>query len=214
MSRYAHLAYTPNVREVQREMGSAVAAGRRLGGPADRRDPLTSVEAEFITSLDGFLLGTVGETGWPYIQFRGGPPGFLHVLDERTVGFADAGGNRQYITTGNLRGDGRVALFLLDHARSSRLKMYGHATVTSAEQAPELAERLMTPRTEGRVERLVTIAVEGWDWNCHKHITPRYSARELTEALAPTYARLERLEALEQENAALRAELRALREEP
>lgn len=209
MSRYAHLAYTPSVREVQQEMGSAVAAGRRLGGPADRRDPLTSDEADFISGLDGFLLGTVGETGWPYIQFRGGPPGFLHVLDERTIGFADAGGNRQYITTGNLRGDSRVALFLLDHARSTRLKMYGHASVTSVDRAPELAERLLTPRTEGRVERLVTIAVEGWDWNCHRHITPRFSERELAQVLAPTRARLERLE---QENVALRAELQELRE--
>jgi hypothetical protein len=208
MSRYAHLAYTPNVREVQHEMGSALAAGRRLREPAERSEPLTAVEAEFIAGLDGFLLGTVGETGWPYIQYRGGPPGFLHVLDERTLGFADIAGNRQYITTGNLRGDDRVALFLLDHASASRLKMYGRATVTPAERDPDLARRLSAVRSEGRIERLVTISVEGWDWNCHRHITPRYSERELAEALGLLRTRLADLEG---ENAALQAELAALR---
>ncbi|RFU83344.1 pyridoxamine 5-phosphate oxidase [Streptomyces triticagri] len=220
MSRYAHLAYTPNVREVQHEQGSGTAGGRRLLEPADRPDPLTGNEAAFIAGLDGFLLASVGETGWPYIQHRGGPPGFLHVVDEHTVAFADVRGNRQYITTGNLRGDDRVALFLLDHARTARLKMYGHATTHDPEQAPELAERLRSPSTDGRVERLVVIAVEGYDWNCPKHITPRFSERELAEALAPTRERLALLEELEreneeleQENAALRKELQALRGE-
>ncbi|MFD7061711.1 pyridoxamine 5'-phosphate oxidase family protein [Streptomyces sp. NPDC059906] len=212
MSRYAHLAYTPTVRAVQAERGSALAAGRRLRAPADRRDPLGPAEAAFLAGLDGFLLGSVGETGWPYIQFRGGPPGFLHVLDERTVAFADVGGNRQYITTGNLRGDDRVALFFLDHARAARLKMYGRATVSTEDERPELAALLQATRTEGRVERLVVIAVEGWDWNCHRHITPRFSERELSEVLEPTRRRLAQVDRLERENAALREELLLLRE--
>ncbi|MGP3983160.1 pyridoxamine 5'-phosphate oxidase family protein [Streptomyces sp. KR80] len=208
MSRYAHLAYTPNVREVQHEMGSGAVAGRRLAHPADHAEPLTAVEAAFIRGLDGFLIATVGETGWPYIQFRGGPPGFVHVLDEWTLAYADVRGNRQYITMGNLRGDDRVALFFLDQARQSRLKLYGHAESIPAAEAPELAERLSPSRTGGRVERLVTIRVEAFDWNCHRHITPRFSEPELAEALAPLRDRLARLE---KENAALRAQLDGLR---
>ncbi|MFE9613348.1 pyridoxamine 5'-phosphate oxidase family protein [Streptomyces sp. NPDC006012] len=208
MSRYAHLAYTQNVRQVQYEMGSGDAAARRLATPADAVERLTPVEAAFIHSLDGFLMATVGETGWPYIQFRGGPPGFLHVLDDRTLAFADVRGNRQYITTGNLRGDDRVALFLLDHARQARLKLYGHATATPAQDDPPLVERLAGPRTDGRVERLITVRVEAFDWNCNRHITPRFSESELAGALAPIR---ERLTLLEQENEALRAELEALR---
>ncbi|MFJ6012004.1 pyridoxamine 5'-phosphate oxidase family protein [Streptomyces sp. NPDC092952] len=204
MSRYAHLAYTPTVREVQHEMGSGIAAGRRLREPGDRPEPLTGAEASFIRSLDGFLLATVGETGWPYVQFRGGPPGFVHVLDEARIAYADVGGNRQFITTGNLRSDDRVALFFLDHARQTRLKMFGHARIVPAADQPELFARLESPRTEGRVERLVVIEIEGYDWNCPRHITPRFSERELDDALAPVR---ERMSALERENAELRARL-------
>ncbi|MFG2875427.1 pyridoxamine 5'-phosphate oxidase family protein [Streptomyces sp. NPDC048337] len=209
MSRYARLAYTPAVREVQYEMGSGRAAGRRLAVPAEEPDPLTENEAAFITGLDGFLLATTGETGWPYVQFRGGPAGFVHVLDATTLGYADVGGNRQYITTGNLRGSTKAALFFIDHAHRTRLKLYGHAVAVPVDRAPaELVRRLSAPRTEGRVERLVTIAVEGWDWNCPRHITPRYSEAELARALDPVRSRMADLEA---ENAALRAELAALR---
>lgn len=208
MSRYARLAYTPNVRLVQDEMGSGAAGARRLAVPADSAEQLTAAEAEFIAGLDGFMLATVGETGWPYMQFRGGPPGFLHVLDAHTLAFADVRGNRQYITTGNLRGDDRVSLFLLDHARQARLKLYGRAGEVGVLDDPGLAERLETPRTDGRVERLITVRVEAFDWNCPKHITPRFSERELAEALAPVRGRLAELE---RENDRLREELAALR---
>ncbi|MCP3754430.1 pyridoxamine 5'-phosphate oxidase family protein [Streptomyces sp. TBY4] len=211
MSRYARLAYTPGVRAVQYEMGSGHAAGRRLAVPAEKPDPLTGNEAAFITGLDGFLIATAGETGWPYVQFRGGPPGFVHVLDATTIGFADVGGNRQYITTGNLRGSAKAALFFIDHARRTRLKLYGHASAVPVDDAPEeLVRRLVSTRTEGRVERLVTVEVEGWDWNCPRHITPRFSEPELAEALSPVRSRIADLE---EENAALRAELALLRGE-
>ncbi|MEU8566783.1 pyridoxamine 5'-phosphate oxidase family protein [Streptomyces pathocidini] len=211
MSRYAQVAYTAAVRQVQYEMGSGAAGARRLAEPAERPDTLTTVEAAFVRGIDGFLIATVGETGWPYIQYRGGPPGFVHVLDERTLGYADVRGNRQYITTGNLRGDDRVSLFFLDHARQTRLKLYGHAVVTPLDDDPELADRLEAFRTDGRVERLITIRVEAYDWNCPKHITPRFSERELEAALAPTRERLARLELLEAENTTLRTELARLR---
>ncbi|MFF3750920.1 pyridoxamine 5'-phosphate oxidase family protein [Streptomyces sp. NPDC002018] len=211
MSRYPHLAYTPHVVTVQEEMGSGAAGRRRLlgsAGHAEVPDPLTAAEAAFVQGLDGFLMATVGDTGWPYIQFRGGPPGFVQVLDEHTLGYADVRGNRQYITMGNLRGDDRVALFFIDYARQTRLKMFGRAAVTPAADAPGLLERLSPSRTDGQVEQLVTLTVEAFDWNCPKHITPRFSERELAEALAPTRHRIAQLEG---EVASLRAELDALR---
>lgn len=236
MSRYAQIAYTPSVRRVQERMGSAQAAARRLHGPSGRRDPLTDAEAAFIRSMDGFLIATVGETGWPYMQFRGGPPGFVHVLDERTLGYADVRGNRQYITAGNLSADDRVSLFFIHHAEQARLKVFGRARVAPApgqdpgedpgeapgqnpgedpgqggdpDEDPDPRTRTLTSvRTEGRVERFVLIDVEGFDWNCHQHITRRFSERELSTVLGPIDDRLEQLEA---ENAALRAEIDALR---
>ena len=204
MSRFDQLAYTSAVRRVQQEMGSAAAGDRRLREPAGEAEPLTRAEAGFISGLDGFLFASVGETGWPYIQFRGGPPGFVHVLDESTLAYLDVRGNRQYITTGNVRGDDRVALFFIDHARQTRLKLLGHATVLPAGESPALAERLASPRTDGAVEQLVTIRVEAFAWNCSNHITPRFSEGELADALAPLRGHLTRLE---QENARLRAEL-------
>ncbi|MFJ3437744.1 pyridoxamine 5'-phosphate oxidase family protein [Streptomyces cyaneofuscatus] len=206
MSRFNQLAQTATVRQVQEEMGSASAAGRRLREQVEEPQPLDARSAEFIRSLDGFLFASVGETGWPYIQFKGGPPGFVHVLDEHTLGLLDVRGNRQYVTTGNVRGDDRVALFFIDHARQTRLKLFGHATAVPVDENLALAERLESPRTEGRVEQIVTIRVEAFAWNCPNHITPRFSQQEVSDALAPLHERLARLE---EENAALRAELDA-----
>ncbi|MFB7950170.1 pyridoxamine 5'-phosphate oxidase family protein [Kitasatospora phosalacinea] len=221
MSRYDRLARTPAVRRLQQELGSAAAAARLRRAPAstaastaatddppdDRPEPFGAAEAAFVRSLDGFLFATVNENGWPYVQFRGGPPGFVHVLDQHTLGYLDVRGNRQYLTTGNLRGgDGRVALFFLDHARQARLKVFGRATAVPADRDRALAERLATPRTDGRVEQLVTVRVEAYAWNCPNHITPRFTERELADALAPARDQLARLE---RENARLRAELAA-----
>ncbi|MFH8375309.1 pyridoxamine 5'-phosphate oxidase family protein [Streptomyces cyaneofuscatus] len=206
MSRFNQLAQTTTVRQVQEEMGSASAAGRRLREQVEEPQPLDARSAEFIRSLDGFLFASVGETGWPYIQFKGGPPGFVHVLDEHTLGLLDVRGNRQYVTTGNVRGDDRVALFFIDHARQTRLKLFGHATAVPVDENLALAERLESPRTEGRVEQIVTIRVEAFAWNCPNHITPRFSQQEVSDALAPLHERLARLE---EENAALRAEVDA-----
>ncbi|MFF8834342.1 pyridoxamine 5'-phosphate oxidase family protein [Streptomyces sp. NPDC015130] len=213
MSRYDHLAYSSSVRRVQEEMGSATATDRRLREPAEEAEPLTAAAAGFIQGLDGFLFASVGETGWPYIQFRGGPPGFVHVLDEHTLGYLDVRGNRQYITTGNVRGNDRVALFFIDHARQTRLKLFGRAKAMSVDEAVrlggravELVERLDAHRTEGTVEQLVTIRVEAFAWNCPNHITPRFTRAEVSDAMAPV---LDRVARLEKENAALRAELSA-----
>jgi predicted pyridoxine 5'-phosphate oxidase superfamily flavin-nucleotide-binding protein len=199
MSRYAHIAYTPAVRAVQQEMGSGPAGERRLQGSV-QGTRLSELEVSFLHSLDGFLLGSVGETGWPYLQYRGGPPGFLRVLGDTTIGWADVRGNRQSITQGNLRTDPRVSLFCLDQAVPARLKIYGRATSRRVADVPELAERLDARRTDGKVEHIVTVEVEAFDWNCQKHITRRYSLREI-----PELAR--QIERLETENTVLRAEL-------
>ncbi len=205
MSRYAQLAFTDTVRQVQAEQGSATAMARMLDGPAPNDtvlDELGPDEAAFLTARDGVYLATVGETGWPYVQYRGGPPGFLHVLDPHTLGFADVRGNRQYISTGNLRGDDRVALFAMDYAHRMRLKLLGRAEVVALDADPALTARLTDIVTDGRPERLVLVHVEGVQPNCPQHITPRWSEPELEEALRPLR---QRLADLEKENARLRA---------
>lgn len=203
MGRYAHLAYTESVRQVQSEQGSAAIAGRRLM-EGDAPELLTADEAAFIEARDGFYLASVSETGWPYVQFKGGAPGFLHILDERTIGYADVRGNRQYISTGNVRADGRVALFFMDYPQQRRLKIFGRASVQALHDDPALNERLSAARTPGRVERLMLIHVEGFNWNCPQHITPRYAEAELDAVLGPIHARLA---ALDEENRRLRARL-------
>ncbi|MBD0671662.1 pyridoxamine 5'-phosphate oxidase family protein [Streptomyces sp. CBMA156] len=203
MGRYAHLAYTEEVRRVQREQGSELSAVRQLAH-GDDPEELTEAEAGFIHSRDGFYLASVSETGWPYVQFRGGPPGFAQVVDERTIAFAEVRGNRQYISTGNIRADGRVALFFMDYARQARLKLFGRASVQELEKDPELDRRLLSTRTGGRVERLMTVHVEGFNWNCPQHITPRFSEAELRPHLEQFQ---DRLAALEEENRVLRTQL-------
>ncbi|GAA2096249.1 pyridoxamine 5'-phosphate oxidase family protein [Streptomyces albiaxialis] len=206
MTRFARIAYTPSVRAAQEENGSALAARRRLGPDQGREesDPLGPDEAAFLTAADGFYLATVGETGWPYMQYRGGPPGFLHVLDPGTLAFTDVRGNRQYITTGNARSNDRVALFVMNYAARARLKLYGRLSVRTLDEDPALTHTLAEPRTDGRPERHLVIAVEGWNWNCPQHITPRFSEREVSAALAPVR---ERMRLLEEENEDLRARL-------
>jgi uncharacterized protein len=205
MSRYAKLAYTHTVRAAQAENG--VLHARRLGSD-EGPDPLGPREAAFIRSRDGFYLATRSETGWPYVQYRGGPPGFLHVVDDQTLAFADVRGNRQYITTGNLQADDRVSLFLMDYARQARLKLFGHATVVGVSDHPDLAANLTSVRTDGNVERLVMIRVEGINWNCSQHITPRFTEQELAQALESVDRRMAGLEA---ENLALRTQLEEYR---
>lgn len=178
--RYLELAFTGNVKAVQQRMGSRGAYAGRERGP-DVNDRLRPDEVAFITSRDSFFIASVSETGWPYVQFRGGAPGFLRVLDERTLGYADFRGNKQYITTGNVIGNDRVALFLIDYPRRQRLKLLGRMTVSDIKDTPDL----MVPGYRAKAERAVRIAVEAFDWNCPQHITPRFTQDELVEALAP-----------------------------
>jgi hypothetical protein len=165
-------------------------------------DRLTEFEREFIAGRDGFYMASTGETGWPYIQYRGGAQGFLHVLDDQTLGFADLRGNKQYISVGNLEHDDRVALFFMDYAHQMRLKILGRATVHENDaEAAALLAKLRVTGEKTPAERAFVIHVEGFDWNCPQHITPRYTSEELMATLEPVRRRMEALEA---ENAQLR----------
>jgi predicted pyridoxine 5'-phosphate oxidase superfamily flavin-nucleotide-binding protein len=195
MSRFAQLAFTDSVREVQAEQGSATAMARMLGHSDSGPDALGPSEAAFLTERDGVYLATVGDTGWPYVQHRGGPPGFLHVLDEHTLGFVDVRGNRQYVSAGNLRHDDRVAVFAMDYAGQRRLKLLGRAEVVALDADPGLTARLSDVAADGTPERVVLIHVEGVQRNCPQHITPRWSEAELVDALAPMRERIAELEA-------------------
>jgi ferredoxin-NADP reductase len=180
---FARIAFTPRVRAVQERMGSRdVYRGAELG--ADEAVELTPYEIEFIGARDSFYQGTVGENGWPYVQHRGGPAGFLKVLDPRTIGYADFSGNRQYISVGNLDGDDRVSLFLMDYAGQQRLKIWGRARLVDENAEAALLARLESPGYRARVERGVLITVEAFDWNCPKYITPRFTEREIEELAA------------------------------
>ena len=204
--RFAQLAFTPGVKEQQTRHGSRSQYQRveTSGNPGATLGP---AEQAFVRARDGFYMASVSETGWPYIQFRGGPKGFLHVLDDHTLGFADLRGNMQYISTGNLLHDDRVALFLMDYAHQTRLKILGHAEIhENTPEAKEWIDRLYLPEEDARPERAVLIHVEAYDWNCPQHITPRYTQEELAEALEPMRRRLAQLE---EENARLRRQAEA-----
>lgn len=193
--RFAEIAFTPLVKKEQLQHGSRHLYERVEHSP-DPGDRLGPDEQEFIRARDAFYMASVTETGWPYIQFRGGSAGFLHVIDEQTLGFADLRGNRQYVSTANLKHDDRVALFLMDYAAQSRLKILGRAKIHEGDaEAGALIQKLRVREEKTPPERAVLIHVEGFDWNCPQHITPRYSQAELTELLAPMRRRLDALEA-------------------
>lgn len=162
---------------------------------APARDAFTEEEADFIAARDSFYLATTNSDGWPYIQHRGGPAGFLKILGPHLLGFADFKGNRQLLSTGNLDGNDRVALFLMDYPRRERLKILGHARVLDAQENAALADQI-SPSAElrSRVERLFLIDVVSFDWNCPQYITPRYTAAEVEEFISPLKERIAELE--------------------
>jgi uncharacterized protein len=189
---YSDITFTPAVRAMQTRMGSRTHYAA-LDHDTDRHNTLTSEETEFIQARDGFYQASVSETGWPYVQFRGGPIGFLKVLDQQRLGYADYRGNLQYISTGNLQADNRVSLFLIDHARRRRLKLLGRVRIADAGDDPALAALLTPPGYRARIERTVVIAVEAFDWNCPQHITPRFTDTEIEARLAPLRSEIARL---------------------
>ena len=189
--KFLELSFTPNVLAAQRKyFGRAQPLP-----PQPDRDALTDDEVHFIASRDSFYLATVSETGWPYVQHRGGEAGFLRVLDPNRLAFADYRGNRQMLSTGNLTANDRVCLFLMDYPQRTRLKILGRARVVDARAEADWVARVSRPETRGLVERVFLIEVISFDWNCPKYITPRYTAAEVEEAVAPLRARIAELEA-------------------
>ncbi|HAB17531.1 MAG TPA: pyridoxamine 5'-phosphate oxidase family protein [Verrucomicrobiota bacterium] len=189
--RYLETHFTPNVLAAQ----AHYYGHPQLIPPQPGRDPLTEEEMQFIQSRDSFYMATITENGWPYLQHRGGRPGFLRVISPAQLAFADYKGNRQLLSTGNLAANDRVALFLMDYPRRERLKILGHARVEDAREHAELVRQLAEPEARGIVERLFFIEVISFDWNCPKYITPRYTAAEVDQAVAPLRRRIAELEA-------------------
>lgn len=203
---YGAIAFTEAVREVQHQHGSDGFYDRKRvqGEAAPGVDALTEDEKDYLAERDSFYLSTVSETGWPYVQFRGGPAGFLRVVDDHTIGWADFRGNLQYISTGNLARNDRVALIAVDYVQRRRLKIFGHARVVTAEDDPALLQTFADTGYDATVERVVLVAVEAYDWNCPQHITVRFSAADLEPHLA---ALQDELATLRSENAQLRGRL-------
>jgi predicted pyridoxine 5'-phosphate oxidase superfamily flavin-nucleotide-binding protein len=199
---FLDIAMTRSVKAAQAANGAA-AVWSDFEGHRDFT-AFTDREAAFIAQRDSFYMASVSETGWPYVQHRGGAPGFLRVLDERTLGFADYRGNRQYISLGNMSADGRVALILMDYPHQRRLKIYARAETRDLASDPALGQRLATPGYKAKVERAILLHLEAFDWNCPQHITPRFTEAELADALAPVR---QRMRELEEENQTLKARL-------
>lgn len=193
--RFFEIAFTPSVKRVQEASGSRSSYARSESTPDAVSHHLTASETAFIEARNSFYMATVSETGWPYIQHRGGPAGFVRVLDEHTIGFADYRGNRQYVSVGNLTTDNRVSLFFMDYANRTRLKMFGRALVVGLDDQAMLPQIEM-PHYRAHVERGFLITVEGFDWNCPQHITERYTPEEMLAVTAPLTARIAELEAV------------------
>ena len=179
--RFAEIAFTPEVKK-QQELHGSRAQYQRMVDNSTSSNLLGNTERSFIAARDGFYIASISEDGWPYIQFRGGSKGFLQVLDDTTIGFADLSGNRQYITVGNLQKESRVALFLMDYVARRRLKLLGHATSHEGSPDAEKWIRRLRPKERGTVvERAIVIRVEAFDWNCPQHIPQRFTTEELWE---------------------------------
>ena len=182
---YARTMFSEAAKRLQTQHGSR-AQYERQAERGEIDDALSDFEVDFIVRRDSFYLATVTPDGWPYMQHRGGPEGFLRVLDRRTLAFADFAGNKQYISAGNLAGNDRVALFLMDYPQQARLKLIGHARIVTCDT--ELEERLRSPGYPARVERAVVITLTAYDWNCSQHITRRWTGEEIKQAAAAPHA--------------------------
>ena len=202
MGGFSRIAFTSAVKAEQERTGSRATYSRVEQGD-QAADSFGPDEIAFVGERDSFYMASVGESGWPYIQHRGGRKGFVSVLDERTIAFPDLRGNRQYISVGNVAGDGRVALILIDYPNRARLKILAHAKTVTQSDDPETFARVAG---DARAERVFVLRVVGFDWNCPKQITPRFTEDEVRTMTKPL---IEKLEALERENRELQARLEA-----
>jgi predicted pyridoxine 5'-phosphate oxidase superfamily flavin-nucleotide-binding protein len=199
---YPELAFTPAVKALQERYGSRSSYARMEN--FRYTDDMTESETDFIESLDGFYMASISENGYPYIQYRGGPAGFLKVLDPQTLAFLDFSGNKQYITTGNLATNNHMSLFQLDQATQTRLKLFVDGEVLELEDNEYLVEKLSLKDYKYKPERIYRLTVKAYDWNCQQHITPRYTLAEVQEHLE---AQHEYIQKLREENAELKKKL-------
>jgi ferredoxin-NADP reductase/predicted pyridoxine 5'-phosphate oxidase superfamily flavin-nucleotide-binding protein len=196
---FAAISFTPSVKAAQTRYHSREAnLGFELA--EDTRSDLTLREVEFIEARDSFYQATVNEDGWPYVQHRGGPKGFLKVLDKNTIGFADFSGNRQYLSVGNLQANERIAMILMDYREQRRIKIWGRVNIVHEHEAPEIIAQLEMPAYRARIERAFVISVEAWDWNCPQHITPRYTDEDIETLIAPMQAEISALKQSQTKN--------------
>jgi hypothetical protein len=201
---YRHTLFSDAVKALQKRHGSR-AAYLKMDAAADGTpDTLTAKELGYIALRDSFYMASVNGDGWPYMQHRGGPAGFLRHIEGNRIGFADYRGNKQYISTANLADNDRVSLFLMDYPNKDRLKLVGHAHSIERADDPALVTSLMPDGYRAVPERAFLIDVIGWEWNCSQHITPRFTEAEISAAIQPMAAELNQLRA---ENAALLTQL-------
>jgi uncharacterized protein len=199
---YASLAFTDAIREMQEKLGSRKSYARLQ--ERSYVDGLTENEIVFISGRDSFYMASIGENGYPYIQHRGGPQGFIKVLDTKRLGIIDYKGNAQYITVGNIANNNNVALIMVDYPTRTRLKLYAKARVVQLEDDPALYAQLNVAGYQSRPERMILFEVDAYDWNCPQHITPRYSIEEINKAFVSQSEYISQLE----------AELKKLKEKP
>lgn len=204
---FGSLVFTPVVKKLQERYGSRQQY-ERMKNTGASRDHVTSFEIEFLAERDSFYWATVGSTGWPYVQHRGGPKGFLKVIDSQTLALADFRGNKQFISAGNLLTDNRVAMILVDYPQQARLKILGRVEVLDGDKAAPWIQRVQTPGYKAVIERVFVVHMEAYDWNCPQHIIPRYTAEEIRDAVQDVE---EKLHSLETENEELRQEIKDLR---
>ncbi|WP_028451671.1 2Fe-2S iron-sulfur cluster-binding protein [Chitinilyticum aquatile] len=208
---FAAITFTDSVKAAQSRYHSRESnQGFELA--EDSRSEITPREAEFIAARDSFYMATVNENGWPYVQHRGGPAGFLKVLDEHTLGFADFRGNVQYLSVGNLNANDKISIILMDYPNRRRLKLWGRVRIVHEIDDPALIAALESPAYRARIDRAMVITVEAWDWNCPQHITPRYSDADIEQLMAPLQAELADLRARSAAPAAMSATPDALGE--
>ena len=201
MKTFAELAFTPAVQALQERHGSREVYAR-LQGEAELGKGLGPREIAHLTNADSFYMATVSETGWPYVQHRGGPCGFLKVISPTRIAFADFGGNRQFVSAGNASQNKRVSLIVMDYPNRRRLKLFGRLRFDAISDAdPEMVFAVELPGYRARIERVGVVDVEAFDWNCPQHITPRFTLAEVETASRPLHDRIRQLEA---EVAALR----------
>jgi uncharacterized protein len=193
-NRYLNQLFTSSVKAAQDVNGSRQAYAR-ADGPTSEPDPLTPREQMFISLRDSFYMATNSASGWPYLQHRGGPVGFVKILDERALGFAEFRGNRQYVSLGNIVDDDRASLFFMDYVRRARLKVLGRVRTINLADHPDLATAMVDQDYGAKVERAFIIDIDSYDWNCPQHITPRYTENQIEQVVKPLRDRIAELEA-------------------